>query len=329
MPPAVIDAMRVYRQQLSDGEGIARAIMARRWLQVERALRGDVLATIDRIVRMRSGGASLTPWRVMELSRYQSLRRQSRALITRYVDDVALPVTATRQRQLIDLGSQHATQIQRMLGVRAQFGRVPTEVIENLAGLAGDGSPLRDLLRSSYGSSEADAILTRMITGVARGEPADRIARAVIREGYSQSLERMMTTMRTEPLRAYRETSRQTYLQSSVVIGYRRLAALDTRTCLGCLLSDGEFYPLTVIFEEHPNGRCSMVPVLGQEEPDWETGPDWFDRQSENTKRGMMGEKTYQAWRDGKFGLPQLVKRVEDAQWGNALIKRPFQELPK
>jgi hypothetical protein len=325
--PEILNAMLIFRQQLRSGEARAQAVMLRRWLEVERALQADVTATVERIQRLQRQGIALTPWRVMELDRYQSLVAQSRRQITNYVDSVALPVTSTRQLQLIDLGQQHATTAHAVLGVRAQFGRLPVDVVQNLAGVAGDGSPLRDLLRSSYGNDEADAILTRMITGVARGQNPTVIARDVVRHGYSQSLTRMLSTMRTEPLRAYRHSSLEIYRQNRVVIGYRRLAAHDDRTCLGCLIADGTFLGLDTDFESHVSCRCGITPVLSDEEPDWEVGEEWFERQEPETQRRMMGEGKYKAWQDGQFQLKQLVKHVEDRTWGNAIVPTPLNEL--
>lgn len=327
MPPAILDATRAFQAQLRASEGQARAVMLRRWLEVEAALQTRVEATVERIADLRQAGRSIHPNRIAQLDRYQDLVRQSRREINRYVDNVAGPVTLTRQTQLADMGVDHAIQAQRVLGIRAQFNRLPREAIETLTGIAGDGTPLSDLLRDSYGTREADAILQRMITGVARGQHPRVIARDVVRRGYSQSLTRMMATMRTEPARAYHESSRQQYQRSGVVIGYRRLATLDERTCIACLASDGRRYDLNEQFDAHVNCRCAMIPILGDDEPDWELGQQWFERQEPVTQRRILGDGKYDLWQSGQVQFSDFAATRRDDVWGNSVVPATIQEL--
>ena len=89
--------------------------------------------------------------------------------------------------------------------------------------------------------------------------------------------------------------------------------------------------------DDHPNGRCVMLPVtltyaeLGIDAPDpdfsRELGPDWFARQPEDVQRQMMGVGAFDAWQGGQFELGDLPMLREDAVWGNSWTPKPLKEL--
>jgi hypothetical protein len=139
----------------------------------------------------------------------------------------------------------------------------------------------------------------------------------------------MATIARTETLRVYRLTTLERYRASGVVVGYRRLASKSARTCVACLMADGRFYALDEPFDQHPNCRCTLVPVLRTGDlVQWETGQEWFRRQPERVQREMLGPARYQLWRAGQVTLDDLVTRIEDSTWGGALVPTPVRALP-
>lgn len=93
------------------------------------------------------------------------------------------------------------------------------------------------------------------------------------------------------------------------------------------MLADGEFYTLDQAFEEHPAGRCTMVPVLvSGEAPEWETGRAWLERQPEGTQRQVLGPTAFEAWRAGAVRLESLVERHEHPVWGASLQVRSLKK---
>jgi hypothetical protein len=149
-----------------------------------------------------------------------------------------------------------------------------------------------------------------------------------MRQGLQSGFQRSLVIARTEQLRAWREASRATYQASGVVAGYKRLAAKSTRTCIACLLADGQFYALDQPFEEHPQGRCTLVPVLiGRDPPDWERGRQWLERQPPATQRQLLGPAAYNAWQAGDLRLEELVERHEHPTWGAALQVRSLRSV--
>lgn len=177
------------------------------------------------------------------------------------------------------------------------------------------------LLRQAWPGSMV-RMTEALANGVALGWNPRKTERAM-REAGRSVLQRALLIARTEQLRAYRTASLANYRASGVLSGYRRLAAKSARSCLACLLADGEFFTLEVAFEEHVAGRCTMVPVLASgEAPEWETGRDWFGRQPEATQRRVMGPAAFEAWRAGVVGLDELVERHEHPMWGGSLQVR-------
>jgi hypothetical protein len=123
---------------------------------------------------------------------------------------------------------------------------------------------------------------------------------------------------RTETLRAYRQATSETYQQSGIVKAWQRLAALSSRTCMACIALDGKVYPMSRPLVDHPNGRCTMIPLLTGETqmPPFTKASDWFIAQDEQTQRDMMGHGKYEAWKDGRFSIDDLATTHLTADYG-------------
>lgn len=324
--PLVVQVMKSFRQDLLQREAAQRVQMAQRWQSVERALQDEVNTFVERVA-----ADGLTPGqlrsRQFQLDRYASLLAQARREMSRYMDVLA-PQIAEQQRTLGGQGIRAATAaVNAITGTRVGFDVLPIAAIENLVGLAGNGSPLRSLLDASYGAG-ADGMLQQLINGVALGANPKVIARNMVRNGLSQTLARVMVTARTEPLRVYRESSRQQYQASGVVTHFRRLATRDRRTCPACLFADGEVYDLPDSLRAHPQCRCTLLPVVDGFKPaEWEKGPDWFKKQPPAIQRKMLGNGVFDAWKRGDIELEQTVSVRQDPTWGDSLQPTPLRDI--
>ncbi len=299
--------------------------MARRWLQVERALDGNLNALAERMATLTRDGGTVTTGMIYQEERYRSLIVQLRDELGGY-SDYAERTIADRQAQLARLGIVHAEESIGAQGIRAGFNRLPVEAVENLVGLAGDGSPLRQLLVSTWPDA-AEGLTQALIRGVALGYNPRKVARDMAR-GSTRSLDRMMTIARTEQLRVYREANLQSYIASGVVENYLRLATHDNRVCPMCLLLEGTVYPLNVTMPSHPNCRCTLVPnVRGVPTPQWVKGQTWLVAQPEATQRSILGSGRYDAWQAGRFSLEDVVQVVPNEIWGDTLRATPLREL--
>ena len=329
--PLVARVMFQFKADLLSREADQMTVMARRWLQMETSLQGAFDALALEIENLRLKGESVPVSKLIRMGRYRSLLDQMSSQLSLYAD-FADESIRNGQEELIGMGINHATNAIRAYyathnRIAAGFDILPTSAIENMIGLAGDGSPVHKLLQDSWPAA-VDGLTTQLIRAVALGKNPTDTARAM-RDGFGVGYSRAINIARTEQLRAYRTAAVQEYKASQVVKGYKRLSARDTRVCLACLMADdGTVYDLDVVFEEHPQGRCTTVPVVaGLPVVEWQSGQSWFMMQSADDQRAMMGPGIYDAWQGGSFDLADLVKRKENETWGTSLQTATLKEL--
>ena len=54
---------------------------------------------------------------------------------------------------------------------------------------------------------------------------------------------------------------------------------------------------------------------------------DWFMEQDSAVQESILGKGHYEAWRLGKFDLPDLVSVRPNVTWGDSLAVTPLREL--
>ncbi len=327
MPAQIVEVMSQFRRDVQAGEDVATRALANGWLSVERRLQDSVELTARVLLDEQRAGRTATPNMILRHERFQMLLEQARAEVDRYATN-AERIIAGRQRDLVGLGIQHASEAIQTVSANAQFNRLPVAAVQNLIGLSGDGSPLKTLLQDSYGAG-ADGILEEMVRGVATGKGPVSIARAVVRQGLSRSLDRMILISRTETLRVYRTASLQTFVNSGIVKNWIWKCALSLRTCVGCLAMDGSVHPMSEPFGSHPACRCTMLPwVTGVDKPQFETGEQWLASQPEATQRKILGKGSFDAYKAGvPFGHFATIK--QDATWGASVQPTPVSTLKR
>lgn len=330
--PIIVQRMNAYRAALLRGETAQVQDMTARWLTVEHNLEQSIQATLTEIAQRQAAGESFGrdqgPY--VRLDRYRALLNQVHSELGKYG---AYTEQQVRQgiASHVALGVEHSTAALDLLagsdgGVLAQFNRLSIPAIENMAAALQADAPLGQLLADAWPDA-AVRLTDALISGTALGWNPRKTARAM-REGLRAALQRCLTIARTEQLRAYRTASLENYRQSKVVRAYKRLAAKSARTCIACLIADGQVYRLDQSFDEHPRGRCTLVPVLiGRPEPVWETGRTWFERQPAAVQRQLLGPAAYDAWQGGAIQLEDLVERHEHPVWGGALQVRSLRNL--
>jgi len=329
--PLVARVMFKFKADLLAGEADQMKTMATRWLQMETSLQSSFDALALEIENLRLKGESIPVSKLIRMQRYRSLLDQMSLQLSQYADFADASISSA-QREMIEMGIDHATNAIKAYyathnRIAGGFDILPSSAIENMVGLAGDGSPLRKLLQDSWPAA-VDGLTTQLIRATALGKNPMDTARAM-RDGFGVGYNRAINIARTEQLRVYRTAAVQEYKASQLVKGYKRLSARDTRVCLACLMADdGTIYDLDVVFEEHPQGRCTTVPVVsGLPVVEWQNGQSWFTAQTPEAQRSMMGQGVYDAWQSGSFDLADLVKRVENDTWGTSLQTTTLKEL--
>jgi len=328
--PLVVQVIRRFKNDVLMREEAQRMEMATRYLEVERRLDAQIAALAQDLADVRDDGGTVSESKLFEMHRYKAMRAQLDDELTWYMDDYAEPRIRQGQFSFMRTGLDEAAQaIEASFSgqMAPYFDRLPIEATENMVGLCGDGSPLRALLRQAYPAT-LQAITTELVNATALGVNPREVARRMLQEKLATGLNRAMVLARTEQLRVYREASRQQYLTSGLVTRFRRISARNARTCMACLVSDGEWFPISKPITDHPNGRCTGVPeVRGARTPVWQQGPSWFREQPESLQVQMMGADYYDAWRSGAFKLKDLRSTVRNDTWGDSPQVTPLSKL--
>jgi SPP1 gp7 family putative phage head morphogenesis protein len=329
----VIRIMLEFKASLLAGEAAQIEEMALRWKQSEDVLQASFDALALDIATRRQNGEEIKLSKLVRLDRYKSLLQQTTQQLDLYTTYAENRVRLG-QLEHLKLGIQHAVDaIQAYFATRGRvagvFDILPVGALQALAGLAGDGSPLKQLLIASWPDA-VDGLTRKLVEAITLGKNPIDTARAM-RDGYGVGFHRSINIARTEQLCVYRTAGLEQYKTSGLVAGYKRLSARDGRVCPACLMADdGTIYSLDTPFEEHPQGRCSQVPVVkGLTPVTWQSGQSWFVSQNEATQKSILGAGRYDAWKAGQFQLSDVVKRVENDVWGTSLQTASLKELIK
>lgn len=227
--PTVVTVVQSHRAALLAREQATMQAAAARWLGVETALNAQVDALALELAR-----TDTPTWgQLVRSRRYAALREQVNDELRKYaayMDD-----TITRgQRNMAIMALEHSAQAVNaaatQAGIVAPFDRISIAAVEDMIGLAGDGSPLRVILNDAAAGA-GDALGQQLVNGIALGRNPITVARQAMRLGLGQSFTRMQLISRTEQLRVYRTTTLASYANSRVVVAYKRISARDRRTC--------------------------------------------------------------------------------------------------
>jgi SPP1 gp7 family putative phage head morphogenesis protein len=324
---SVVRAIRGFKAQLRANEGVQIEHMARQYLDVEKALESNIAALVEQLARLRADGIEPNWSQLYRLERWQALQLQLMEELARF-NGWAADLIKSEQLSMITKGIDNAAAALEMSkpGLSQFVHAMPHDALRGMVGTARDGSPLGDLLASSYPAIR-DVMTRELIRSVALGRNP-RVTAQLVRKATGMGLDRALTIARTEQLRVYREATRESYVSAGVT-QYQRIAALDERTCIGCLLADGEILSTESQFDEHCNGRCDLIPiVVGVENPMTESGSDWFSRQDEATQLGILGPGRFDAYKSGSASLSDMATKTHDSVWGSAWVPTNVSALP-
>lgn len=339
--PEAIAAIERFRRRLLQLDSAAAAQLVQAYGPIWQRLESDIQSLTAEILDKQ-----MSIEQVRRLGRLRSLQDQVAVELTRYANTANGAITAA-QRAGVALSQESAQQVvnaalprgisTRLLAeVGIEWNILPAGAFESFVGIAGDGAPLSQLL-APLGAQAQAGIIQGIGEGIALGK-GPRETAGIIRNRFGMPLTRSLLISRTETLRAYREATRAQYqANSNIVRGYRRHSAKDPRVCMACVALDGTLYRLDEPLNEHPGGRCALVPEtitykdlgldVAEDTRRPETASEWFDSQPEATQRKMMGDKAFEAWQDGEIQLPDLVKITHNDTWGDSATVKPLKEL--
>lgn len=288
-----------------------------------------------------------TDW-IYQYNRARAFRDQVERELQRFAQYAEQNVR-DQMREAIQSAEAHAERLVRIAmgkppaGIVVDWNRVPTAAVAEIVGLTQRDSPLHKLFMgiSAEGTQAAENAL---IQGLLMGKNPRETA-LLLRKALGITMSRALRIARTETLRAYREATRQSYqANSDIVKGWVWHSALDTRTCAMCWAMHGTVHRLDERLDDHPQGRCAMVPwtatwaEIGKKygidlsgvpdtNPQIEPGILLFEGLSAEEQIKILGPAKYAAWREGKFTLSDLAGRKRSAVWGTYRYEKSLREL--
>lgn len=318
---AVLDVDADLARRLVDAYALA-------WRRLRPTL--DVLTA--RIQAARDAGEEVSAGWLAREEQLRSLERQLVAEVTQIARSANGQISAAQWRA-ISLAEQHARAAIEaaagdMVGVLPSFGLLPAEAVRDLVGRLGNGQPLAALL-DELGPAASASAREAIASGVILGEGPGTIARRM-RAAFGGNSVRALRVARTSVLQSYREANRASYAASGVVRAYRWLSAKSSRTCLACLARDGSEWPLNTPMPVHVSCRCTLVPILHAEfgpTPVGETGAQWFEKQSADTKRSMMSGVAFRALQAGEVALEDFAGTARAGRWGRQTYLRSVTQI--
>ena len=254
-----------------------------------------------------------------------------------------------QQFEAIEAAESHAERLIRLAlgkppdGLAVGWNRIDRASVETLLGMTQAESPLHQLLLSIAAAGAKDAEKA-LVQGMLLGRNPREVA-VDLRRVLGTTLSRALTIARTETLRAHREATRASYqANGDIVKGWIWHSALDTRTCAMCWAMHGTEHSIDEVLDDHPNGRCSMIPKTSTWEeigakygidlsgipdtnPVIESGISQFEKLPAEQQIAILGQAKYKAWKDGQFTLSDLVGRKRSKIWGTMRYEKSLKEL--
>ncbi|HZT60998.1 MAG TPA: phage minor head protein [Pyrinomonadaceae bacterium] len=340
--PDIFDLAERFKRRLIARERRSASEMVRVYARAWDTIREQLGQLTRQMDEARSKGEQVSPSWLFRRDRLEALLVQVEEQINKFGQYADKKITG-EQAEAIAAARADAGQLmsaslgETPAGVEISFTQLPVGAVENMAGFLSDGTPLRRLL-DQLGPTTSRAVRDALIQGVTLGHGPRKIARAV-KEEMGGSLTRALKISRTEVIRAYRETSYQTYQKNADVLGgWVWLCTMSARSCPACIAMNGTVHTLDERLDDHVNGACTMVPQTKSWEelgfhgiedtrPQIESGEDWFARQDEETQRRVLGDAGLAAYKDGAVKLKDFVGVRHSAQWGSMRYAKSLREV--
>ena len=311
----VVRIAREYREQLARNEDAALRRMAKYWIKMERDLEPYFISLAAEIKEREANGEIVPEQYYYNLQRYNDMIAQIMQEIPDY-EKYATDIITDYQKENFLLGLDSASAILNASDPASPiWNQVGKDAAETMAGFAGNGAPLYELMHHDYGDLVTN-VTDALVKGIGLGRSVQSIAKDM-RDSMGMEYNRSLRIARTEVNRAYRLANAEQYRKSGVVTKVLRLCHAPT-ACLACLEMDGEECP-NGICDDHPNGKCTTIAVtIGGHYPQWQHGHDWLMEQSNEDQRRIIGDGRYEMWKKDGIPLRDMVEMKPNAVWGGS-----------
>lgn len=195
------------------------------------------------------------------------------------------------------------------------WNRPSAEAINRIATIT--SGPAWDSALEKYGQQVQVPIKNTLLRGFVFGTNPLTVARELRRAAEVLPASYAQTLTRTTYLTGYRQATAASQAANADIAEYAiRVAALDARVCLACILLHGTRLEIGEAVADHWNGRCTSVTKLRGIPLSMETGEEWFTGQPADIQVRVMGPGAYDAWQRGSVQLPQFVRYHTDELFG-------------
>jgi len=340
----VDELLAEFRRKLADAERNAAAELEGAYARIVDRLTVQQQQLVTQVAALRAQGQALTAEQIRQLDGFQRLLADVRGEL----DDYAALIQESVRRNVteaVDVGLAQArkallAQVPEAMRpqIEAVFSRISVEAITAMVTSLQEGSPLWQTL-ARFGADGAAGIGDTLLETLLRGDGPREAARRMLK-AWGIPLTDALRISRTELLRAHRWATLEGFRNNAdVVTGWIWCAALDALTCMACIALDGTRFPLEETLDDHPNGRCTMLPVTKSwaemgftgmsdlEMPTEGHGEEWFRSLDAAAQREMMGDSKWAAWQAGEFQFRDLARASYDADWGRMFSEASLKQL--
>ena len=322
MPSALEQELARHRRRIIEREEQAFRELLIAYEQIEAEMRREFRELQRRIMAAREAGEEISPSWFYRERRLTSLLDQVKQQIERF-GQTATAITTREQRAAISIAAEQSREVLRILGSPAELGfTLPTRVVEDAVGMMGNGSPILEYYREQLAPKVAEMIRVEVIKAAASGTDFRTIANRLLTTGQI-TRSRALMVARTEVNRVRLEATRQSYIESGVTKQWEWVSSKSTRTCPACLWLDGQRFSLDDPFPQHPNCRCTMIPVIeGVESPLRTLGRDWVKTLAEEDLEMIFGKEAAAAIARGDISHGDLVGWKNSKEFGRSIYTR-------
>jgi SPP1 gp7 family putative phage head morphogenesis protein len=345
MASEVSTYMAQWKALLKSGEQQTTEAMAQKYVGLQNALKGQLEKLAGDVIAVQEKGEVPTPGLLNQIDTYKKFQADSAEQYAKYIDwagDVASEEQVAAAKGATSAASEALNKKPNPLEDTDGLGEEVLAAwdegaVESMSGMTA-GGPLKELLQQGYGVMEQE-IAQRLVDGVAKGMNAFEVANNAS-DALGIGLDRILCIARTEMNRSFRDSTMDAYRSSGVVERYARMSARDELVCEACLAADGDVFDADVEPDDHPNCRCTVVPLIpGEEIADLGLTDSraWFDTQDEGVQRGIMGPGRLAMYQEAKASAEteatllwdRMVSRNVDPTWGGTLRITPLKDLSK
>lgn len=327
MPSALERALRQYSAALARHEQLATGRMLAAWASAWQQVRAASEALALRIAAGEANQVGLQTRQAW----LEDYRRMVAGEVQRLLA-AAAPETAALQNAAVTAALEDAAHLTELAAgadgaaVRALLRRPNANAVRALVGVAGNGSPLADVLAEVAGG-HAERMALRLADGVARGLNPRVVARW-LRAEFGAPAYRALLIARTESQRAYRTATMESYRANDDLLeGWLWICACQPTTCAACWMMHGSLHALSEDLDEHPGGACKAAPQLRGAPLSIASGAERLTAAGEDVQQRVLGAARFAAWQDGAFELADLVGRRQSDAWGASISVRPLAAL--